>query len=289
MHSGADGRENTALLAFRAEGPIRHKEGFMGERTEYAPGTFSWSDLGTTDLEGAKSFYTELFGWTFEDMPAGDSIIYSMASKNGKYVAAAYEMNPEMRAAGAPPAWLNYVTVANLEQSVAKARELGATVMQEPLDVLNSGRMAIIADPQEAMLAFWQPQRHIGAQIVNELGAMCWNDLRTTDVGGATDFYSRLFGWRIEEATGSGGAYDTIYLGDRTNGGIMPITDQMAGVPPHWGVYFAVEDCEKAVARVEELGGRVLAPTMSVPAGRFAVVSDPQGASVSLLSGRLDP
>jgi uncharacterized protein len=264
--------------------------GIMGERTEYTPGTFSWADLGTTDLDGAKFFYTELFGWMFEDMPAGDSMIYSMASKNDKYVAAAYEMNPEMRAQGAPPAWLNYVTVANLEESVAKAKELGATVIQEPLDVLDSGRMAIIADPQGAMLALWEPQQHIGAQLVNEVGAMCWNDLRTTDVPRAIEFYSGLFGWRIEETPGSGGAYYTIYLGDRTNGGTIPITDQMGGVPPHWGVYFAVEDCDKAVARVEELGGRVLAPPISTGAtSRFAIVADPQGASVSLFSGTLDP
>jgi predicted enzyme related to lactoylglutathione lyase len=261
----------------------------MPERTEYAPGTFSWADLGTTDLESAKSFYSELFGWHFEDMPAGDSMIYSMASKNGKYVAAAYDMSPEMREQGAPPAWLNYVTVANIEESVAKARELGATVMQEPLDVFDSGRMALIADTQGAMLAFWEPQNHIGAYLVNEPGAMCWNDLRTSDIRAAAEFYSKLFGWRVEEVEGSGGVYSTIYVGDRSNGGIMALTEQMTGVPPHWGVYFAVEDCEKAVARVEELGGRMLVPTMGVPAGRFAIVADPQGASVSLLSGRLDP
>jgi predicted enzyme related to lactoylglutathione lyase len=262
----------------------------MPERTEYAPGTFSWADLGTTDLEGAKSFYSELFGWHFEDMPAGDSMIYSMASKNGKSVAACYEMTPEMRDQGAPPVWMCYVTVANVEESVRRARELGATVVQEPLDVFDSGRMALIADPQGAMLAFWQPQNHIGAQVVNEVGAMCWNDLRTTDIRDAIEFYSRLFGWRIEEAPGSDGAYYTIYLGDRTNGGILPITEQMAGVPPHWGVYFAVEDCDKAVARVEELGGRVLAPPMTTGAtSRFAIVADPQGASVSLFSGTLDP
>jgi uncharacterized protein len=259
------------------------------ERTRYEPGTFSWADLGTTDAEGAKSFYTQLFGWDFEDMPAGDSMIYSMATKNGKTVAACYDLAPEMSQQGVPPAWVSYVTVADVEKSARRGSELGGTVLQEPLDVFDSGRMALISDTQGAALALWQPERHIGAQLVNEPGALSWNDLRTTDPRAAAEFYGQLFGWRIEEVEGSGGVYSTIYVGDRTNGGIMTLTEQMSGVPPHWGVYFAVSDCEKAVQRVEELGGRVVVPTMSVGAGRFAIVADPQGASVSVLSGRLDP
>jgi predicted enzyme related to lactoylglutathione lyase len=258
------------------------------ERTGYAPGTFSWADLGTTDMAGAKTFYTQLFGWDFEDMPAGDSMIYSMATKNGKTVAACYDLSPEMRQQGVSPAWLCYVTVANVDESLGKAKELGATT-QEPIDVFDSGRMGLFTDPEGAHLALWQPENHIGAQLVNEPSAICWNDLRTTDTRAAIDFYGRLFGWRIEETEGSGGVYSTIYVGERTNGGIMALTEQMPGVPPHWGVYFAVDDCDKAVARVEELGGRVLAPPMSPGAGRFAIVADPQGASVSLLSGTLDP
>ncbi|MDQ4026688.1 MAG: VOC family protein, partial [Actinomycetota bacterium] len=109
------------------------------------------------------------------------------------------------------------------------------------------------------------------------------------DPRAAADFYRKLFGWRIEEAEGSGGVYSTIYVGERTNGGIFALTEEMHGVPPHWGVYFGVDDCEKAVARVEELGGRVLVPTMDVEAGSFVIVADPQGASVSLFSGRFDP
>jgi predicted enzyme related to lactoylglutathione lyase len=258
------------------------------ERTGYVPGTFSWADLGTTDLSGAKTFYNQLFGWDFEDMPAGDSMIYSMATKNGKTVAACYDLSPEMRDQGVPPAWLSYVTVANVDESLGKAKELGATT-QEPIDVFDSGRMGLFSDPQGAHLALWQPENHIGAQLVNELGAICWNDLRTNDPRPAAEFYSQLFGWRIEETEGSGGVYNTIYVGERTNGGIMALTEPAADVSPHWGVYFAVDDCDKAVVRVEELGGRVLVPAMSVDAGRFVIVADPQGASVSLLSGRLDP
>ena len=261
----------------------------MPERTGYEPGTFSWADLGTTDMNGAKAFYTRLFGWDFEDMPAGDSMIYSMASKNGKTVAACYEQSAEMRSQGVPPVWVSYVTVADVAESVRRAGELGGTIIQEPLDVFDSGRMALVADPQGAALAFWEPEKHIGAKLVNEPGAICWNDLRTNDPRAAAEFYGQLFGWRIEEVEGSGGVYSTIYLGERTNGGIMALTEQMDGVLPHWGVYFAVEDCEKAVARVEQLGGRVIVPTMSVEAGRFVIVADPQGASVSLFSGRFDP
>ena len=262
----------------------------MGERRQYAPGTFCWVDLATPDPAQAKSFYAGLFGWEAEDMPAGDQGVYTMLRKDGKYVGALYEQFPEQREQGIPPNWLSYVTVDDVGRIAGRARDLGATVMQEPMDVLDVGRMALVADPEGAILALWEPIKHPGAGLVNEPGSLCWNELRTKDPDQAQTFYTQLFGWGTESSDmGNGLTYTTIKVGDKSNGGIMPMMPGMEEVPPHWGAYFAAEDCDKAVARVQELGGDVVLPPMDVPVGRFASVADPQGAVFSLFSGNLDP
>src|SRR5205085_7444081 len=109
----------------------------MGERTEHAPGSFSWADLGTTDAEGAKAFYTELFGWEAEDLPAGEGMTYTMLRKGGLEVAALYRLRQE----GAPPAWLSYVTVADADAAAEKVLELNGTQIAEPMDGMEAGRM----------------------------------------------------------------------------------------------------------------------------------------------------
>lgn len=262
----------------------------MGERTRYDHGTFSWVDLATTDLEGAKSFYTGLFGWDVQDMPTGDGGNYSMFFKNGKAVAACYEQFPEQRAQGVPPNWLSYVTVDDVEEPAFKAEELGGTILQKPFDVLDAGRMALIADPRGAVFALWQAGRHIGAQLVNEPGTLCWNELRTNDISAARGFYEGLFGWRFEELQTPVGPYLIARLGDRSNGSIMGIPPGMpADTPPHWAAYFAVGNCDDAVAKVRDLGGRVFLEPTDVPEGRIAVVADPQGGVFCFFAGRLDP
>jgi predicted enzyme related to lactoylglutathione lyase len=257
----------------------------MGTRTEYAPGTFSWADLATTDVEGAKSFYGQLFDWNAEETPGGELGTYTMFLRNGRSVAACYEQ----RDPGVPPFWMSYVTVDDLDGACNTAQELGARVLQEPFDAMGAGRMAVISDPQGAVFALWLPKTSIGAEVVNEPGTLTWNELRTSDTDAAVRFYQALFGWNAQGIDmGPAGTYTTIKVGDRSNGGILPILEQMGPVSPHWGVYFGVEDCDRAVARVQELGGRLASPPMDVPAGRFAVVMDPQGAAFSLFSGEFD-
>jgi uncharacterized protein len=253
----------------------------MSERTSYPPGTFSWADLATTDLAGAKAFYEQLFGWEFEDMPVGESGVYSMASKDGLHVAAASEF------ADQPPHWNNYVTVTNVDDAAAQATEAGGTVVAEPFDVLTAGRMAIVQDPTGALLAVWQPGDHPGARLVNEPGAMTWNDLTTPDVGAAARFYSDWLGWRVEEIPESGG-YHVIWNGDRTNGGMLPQRPEMGPIPPHWTPYFGTDGLERGIERVKELGGQHHHGPLEVPQGAFALVADPQGAVFALWDGDYD-
>jgi uncharacterized protein len=254
----------------------------MGERTSYPPGTFSWAELATSDADAAKSFYTELFGWDYDDRPIPDGGVYSMARRDGKEVAAVFGSNE-------PPHWNCYVTVASVEDATARARELGGAVFAEPFDVLDAGRMAVIADPAGAALCLWEPRDNIGASLVNQPGAMTWNDLVTPDPEGAEAFYGGLFGWTTEEMPGSGG-YRVIRNGERSNGGIMPLDPDRMGenMPATWMPYFGHEDVERLATSIGELGGRVFNGPVRVPAGQFAVLGDPQGAVFAVLTGEYD-
>ena len=255
----------------------------MGERTSYPPGTFSWADLGTTDAAGATAFYTGLFGWEPEDLPAGPGT-YTMLRQGGRDVAGLYER----AAAHGPPAWLSYVTVAGVDEATERARQAGATVVEEPFDVMTAGRMALLQDPTGAVVALWEPRDNIGAGVVNDPGAMCLNQLNTSDPGAAQSFYAAVFGWRFEFTGTDAQAYWGIYNGDALNGGMMPLPPG-GGAPSHWLVYFTAVDIDQAVERVDRLGGRVVVGPLPIPAGRIAVAFDPQGAAFALFEGRVDP
>jgi predicted enzyme related to lactoylglutathione lyase len=253
----------------------------MGERTSHPQGAFSWADLGTTDADGAKSFYTGLFGWDMEDMPIPDGGVYSMARLDGKYAAAIYAAQE-----GQPTAWASYVTVDDVDATTSRAVELGATTVVEPFDVLQAGRMAVLQDPTGAAFALWQARDHIGAAIVNAPGALTLNQLNTPDPSRAQEFYAELFGWRAEAAPGDQ-PYWGLYLGERLNAGMMPLPPNM-GAPPHWLVYFGTDDIDAAAQRISESGGSVTVPKMEVPGGHILVAQDPQGAFFALFAGRFD-
>ena len=261
----------------------------MTEMDSYEPGTPSWVDMATTDADGARAFYTGLFGWETEDMPAGELGTYTMCSLRGKPVAAFYEMDDAMRQRGVPPMWLTYVSVADVEASAAKAKEAGGQLHADPFDVGESGRMALVQDPTGAMVALWEPRRHPGAGIVNEPGALIWNELASNDPEAAASFYEALFGWTAKQDDGGGEPYTTFQLGESMIGGALPKEALAEGEPPHWTVYFSVEDCEKAVETAKELGAEVVfAPQDLGEVGRIAALKDPQGAAFSLLSVMTD-
>ncbi len=259
----------------------------MGERTQYAPGTFSWTDLTTTDQDAAKAFYGSLFGWKADDRPIGDDMVYSMMQLGGKEVAAISPQPQMLRDAGAPPTWNSYVTVESADASADRAKELGATVLSPPFDVFDAGRMSVIQDPQGAVFEVWEPRENIGAGLVNAPGALSWNELASPDLDASRAFYSALFGWTIEPFEGSPEPYLSIKNGDANNGGIRPAAP--AGTPPHWLVYFATEDIDAGLAKVEELGGATLAGPLDIQIAKIGVVHDPQGAVFALYAGELAP
>lgn len=260
----------------------------MGERTSHTPGTFSWVDLSTCDPVDAKRFYGSLLGWTHNDLPVGDGIVYTMCQIDGKNVCAISGQAEQERSQGIPPHWSNYVTVEDVDASTAKAKELGANVIVDPFDVMDVGRMSVIADPTGAFLSLWEPRTSIGAELVNVPGALTWNELATSDVQRAKEFYGGLFGWRFEDMEGGGMQYTMIHNGDRPNGGIRPQSEMEAGIPPNWLPYFAAERVDDSVAKAGELGGRALVEPVTVPAGRFAAIGDPQGAVFAVFEGDFD-
>jgi len=251
----------------------------MTVMTEYTPGTFNWVDLSTTDPESAKKFYTRLFGWELVDMPAGPDIVYTMAQLNGKNVAALFQQSAEESEHGVPPHWNSYVSVASADETAAKAKSLGGVVLGDPFDVMDAGRMAMIQDATGAVLAAWEPKTHVGAELVNDPGAFSWNELATTDTEKAAKFYTELFDWGTEVQEMPNIIYTTFKNGDRMAAGMLEITEEWGDVPPHWAVYFSVENCDASAAKAKELGGQIAVEPMDIPpVGRFAVIQDPQGA-----------
>jgi uncharacterized protein len=254
----------------------------MGERTEYSHGTHSWADLSTDDWDAAKTFYGELFGWDFDDVPTGDdedAMLYSMAEIDGKDVCAVFKGD-----GSTPVHWNSYVTVDDLDSMPDKVKEAGGEVMAEPFDVMEDvGRMMVLQDPAGAFLNLWEPKENIGAQVVDEPGALAWFDLNTTDVDAAKKFYAELFGWDYDEAPESDGDYWIIKHDGRKLGGVNKMMD--GDIPSHWVPYFAAGDAASAAKRVEELGGRIFFGPEDVPTGSYAVVQDPQGGIFGIYSG----
>jgi predicted enzyme related to lactoylglutathione lyase len=259
----------------------------MPDVSSHAPGTFSWPELATTDQKAGTAFYRGLFGWNVNDQPMGPGETYSMFEMRGKPVAAAYTMRAEEKKSGAPPHWNNYVTVKSADEAVKKAQSLGATVLAAAFDVMDVGRMAVLQDPTGAVFDVWQPKKHIGAMIVNEPGALCWTELTTSNLKAAETFYTGLFGWTAKRSDPSA---DMEYTEMSNNGqagvGMMPKPPGMpAHIPSYWMPYFMFTDVDAGAGKAKQLGAKVMIAPRDIPkVGRFAIISDPQGAVFAIFT-----
>jgi uncharacterized protein len=256
----------------------------MSERTSYTPGTPCWIELsGTPDVEASESFYRELFGWEVPELPnSAEMGGYRRAKKNGKDVAGMMPLTQE----GQPPAWSTYVSVADADATAAAVTANGGAQVAEPMDVAGLGRMAVFTDPTGAFFGIWQPGTFAGSELVNEYGAFGWNELGTRDTAAAKEFYTRVFGWDYaEEESERAGTYTVWKDGDAMVGGMldMDAAGMPAEVPPHWLVYFTVEDADATVAKAQAGGGDVRFGPIDIPIGRFAVVADQFGAVFAVM------
>ena len=249
--------------------------------TSYKPGTFCWVDFNAKDQPAAKKFYSEVFGWTSNDMPMPDGTNYSMMLKNGKEVGAIGGMPPGTEM---PPHWNSYIAVENVDQAANKAASLGGMIALPPMDVMDAGRMAAVQDPAGAFVMLWQPGSHKGAELTMETGSVCWNELLTKDTDAAGNFYKNLLGWNVEATPMPGMEYNIFKNGDAQVGGMFPIDPAWGPVPPNWTVYFAVDNCDATCEKVRSLGGNVMSGPQDIPTvGRFATLADPQGGVFAIL------
>jgi predicted enzyme related to lactoylglutathione lyase len=246
------------------------------------PGSFAWLELGTTDQNAAKKFYSSLLGWTAEDSPMGPEMVYTVFSLNGKKVGGCYTLMEDMRAQGIPPNWTLYVSVKSADETAAKVPGAGGKVCAQPFDVADMGRMAVFQDPKGAAIAVWQAKSHPGMGVKGVNGAFCWADLSTTDQGEAGTFYARLFGWKLDPGEDKSG-YLHIKTGEEYIGGILPPQYRDPKTPPHWLAYIQVENCDRSTEKAKSAGGKVyFGPQTMEKVGRWSVVADPQGAGFAL-------
>lgn len=274
----------------------------MAERDGYIPGVPCWIDTSQPDPDAAVKFYEGLFGWACEDVMPPDSPggKYFVARLGGGDVAAISSVGE-----GAPPVatWNTYIWVDSADETAAKVKDAGGKVLMDPFDVMEAGRMAGFVDPEGAVLFVWEANMHKGARVVNEHGALNFNNLETRDVATATAFYGAVFGWRTLGLDGGFQAWTLPGYGDyleRDNPGlrkgmeemgvtsefadvvatISPITEGQSDVPARWGVTFAVDNADASAQKARALGGKVLAEPFDAPWVRMAVIADPQGATL---------
>lgn len=237
-------------------------------------------DLGSPDPGAAGDFYSGLFGWEIGEAGPPETGGYRMCMLRGVPVAGiGVQMQSDM-----PPYWTTYVSVVDADSTAKEVRNAGGQVFVEPMDVMDFGRMAVFTDPAGAVFSVWQPMNHIGAGLVNEAGALSWNELLTRDVQASKTFYGSVFGWTGNVLEMGEMVYTEWKLGDASVGGMMEMDENFADVPPHWMVYFAVADADATAAKVGQLGGRVHQPPMDIPQGRFGLAADPQGAMFSFIA-----
>lgn len=241
--------------------------------TPWPAGTPCWVDYSAPDLEAAKAFYADLFGWTYS---GGDPEYggYLTCELNGR---AAAGMAPQTDPGSA--GWTTYFAAADAAATAARIDAAGGTVVVPPMQVGPMGTMAIATDPQSNVFGLWQAGLNTGVQISGEPGALVWNEASVDDVATAQTFYSHVFGFHFDEVEGAGG-YSTFGLGERPLGGLGGPAE---GAPRGWSTCFAVASADDTVAAVTAAGGTVTMPAMTTPWGRFAVLDDPWGQSFEVM------
>ena len=257
----------------------------MATFESYVQGTPNWVELHTPDQRAAGAFYADILGWQIDVNPMGEEDVYLIGQKDGDSIAGIAALQTEIE--NHPPFWAVYLATDDVDAVTAKVEAAGGKVEMEPFDVMNFGRMSAVQDPAGARINFWQANEHIGSVRANEAGAPVWNELVTPENDKAIPFYADVLGMGSESGgmtmpDGSTYMVLTDVNGRQVAGACPP---PMPGIPPHWSVYFQVDDVDATVAKVTELGGSAFAPAFDVEGvGRMAVLADPQGGMFNVMS-----
>ncbi|WAS97036.1 VOC family protein [Nannocystis punicea] len=253
----------------------------MTQRTGYPDGAPCWADLNATDFDGARRFYSGLFGWAFDE-PVAEFGHYTTARLGGRSVVGMAPKMPGQQ--DMPTVWSVYLKTSDADATVRRIEDGGGKVLVPPMEIPGQGRMAFAFDSAGAAFGLWEPASHTGAQAFDEPGAMCWHEVNSREGTKADAFYRGLFGYE-QQQMGDGEKFDYVVynLEGKAVGGRMQMTAEWGDIPPHWMVYFRVADTDTSAARLTELGGKILHGPFDSPHGRIAVVSDPWGAIFSLV------
>ncbi|GGX57300.1 VOC family protein [Streptomyces fructofermentans] len=243
-------------------------------------GTPCWADAMFSDVEGAKSFYGDVLGWTFSEA-SSEFGNYTQALVNGKAVAAVV---PPMPGAEGQSAWCLYFASPDAAATARKIRDKGGEVLMEPMAVGDFGTMLLAREPSGAVFGVWQAGVHEGFELTAEPGAYCWAELFTREPDRSDPFLTGVFPYTAQQLLDDEMDFRLFNVGDETVLGRMLMTDEFPPeVPSYVNVYFTVEDCDAAVAKATERGAILRFGPMSSPFGRFAALTDPQGASFSVI------
>ncbi|MFC9614225.1 VOC family protein [Streptomyces sp. NPDC056938] len=250
----------------------------MAARPEGAP---IWADAMFPDLEAAKRFYGELLGWTFEE-GREEFGNYTQAKSDGKRVGALSPQMPGME--GTPPSWNLYLATPDVKATAARVKESGGTLLMEPMEVGDFGSMVSVQDPAGVFFSLWQPGTHDGFEKVGEPGSYAWAEVTTRDTGKTDGFFEAAFPYEVRKMADENVDFNIWQLDGQPQLGRFKMTEDFPPqVPSYVNVYFAVDDCDAAVATVTRLGGKLHYGPMDTPFGRFAAVTDPQGAAFSVI------
>ncbi|MFI5793522.1 VOC family protein [Streptomyces sp. NPDC051677] len=253
--------------------------------TRFVNGAPNWIDVGTSDIDGATSFYGALFGWRFQS--AGpDAGGYGFFQLDGKTVAGGVQTTPEQ----GPPSWTVYFQTPDAESTAKAAEQAHGRVFFPPMDVMGQGTMAVLADQAGVPFGLWQPALTKGVDVANEPGSLCWVELYTPDIAAAAAFYNMTLGLETSAVPFPGGTYTCVNpagAGEEAMfGGIVPMADDPteAESAPYWLPYFEVTDVDAVVAKAEERGGGTRMPAADVQGvGRIAKLADPYGARFAVI------
>ncbi len=241
-----------------------------------------WTDLSTSDAAAARDFYSKVFGWKVEVNTDPQYGGYALAKVGGKDVAG---IGPKQMAE-APTSWSVYIGTADAADTVKKAEAAGGNVVVPATPIGDQGIFAFIADPSGAVIGVWQAKNMAGARLIDAPNSMGWAELNSRGADQAIPFYKKLFGWGEKKTPGAGDnpEYTEFQLAGKSIAGAMEMNPMVpTEVPSYWMVYFNVDDVDKAFKKVTEAGGKEMLAPQDMPGGRFAIVSDPQGASFGLL------
>jgi predicted enzyme related to lactoylglutathione lyase len=245
----------------------------------YTAGTPCWVDLMVPDQQAGLDFYRDLFGWQGEPGPP-ETGGYAVCTFRGLPVAG---IGPTMDPA-TPTVWTTYLATDDADATVAAVGKAGGQVMMPPMDVMTLGRMCVAVDPAGAVFGIWEHKDFFGAQLVNEPGALAWNECNSRDSAASAAFYKAAFGVGVETLPGEM-EYRTLQVGGRPVGGINTMTEPpfTADVPSHWLTYFCVDDTSSTVDAAVKRGGDVMMPPADTPFGRMSVLRDPWGAVFAVI------